>query len=286
MATFRHHSPEKCRPNRGRALKVIAIPELLEAILLHLPWRDLFVVQSVSKQVHYFVAESAALRRTMSLDPPANPHNPIEWPNYNVISPLLTGNIISWGRFNTGHDGLDWRIDTAGLIFSINYSVWNPGCCMIPAVVERMDVRCTRQKSKVWTRGSWRSMRLTSFPFRVCVRISVGWDKRMDLGYAGWPHYQDRVTLEIGSTIGDLMQVLSELDGRPFEEHEILWKAQYRTATLKVVRSARHIRIRSRVRCLACRWWKGLHELNRFDDDKGHHRCCLEQEHRHCGQCF
>ena len=149
MATFLHHSVEKCSPHRGATHQVLALPELFEVIIRHLPWRDLFVVQLVNKNFYYFIAESAAARRAMSLDPPVNPHDPIEWPNYNMISPLLAGDMISWGRFNPGNDGLNWRVDAAGLIFSINYDVWNPQCRVIPAIYDRIGMQCTWQKSKI-----------------------------------------------------------------------------------------------------------------------------------------
>ena len=267
------------------APQVFAIPELLEAILHYLPWRDLFVLQSVDSRFQQVIAESAPLRRAMSLQRPINPHDPAEWPNYCIISPLLTGEMLSWGRFNSGGDGFDWHIDSAGLVFSITYSVWNPECPRTPKLYAPLGIWTTRQKSRAQARGSWESMKLTSFPFRVCIRISVKWNQSMGLDYSGWPHYQDRITLGVGSTIGDFMQVLTELDNRSFEEHEVLWSAQYRTATLGQVKRARHIRIRSRLRCSACRWWKGLHEENRFDDGGQHHWCCLEQDYRHCGQC-
>lgn len=232
------------------APRVFAIPELLEAILLHLSWSDLFVLQRVNKAFHQVIAESAKLREIMALHVLGSSKTR----DVQGASSLLRE--FSWSFLNYEPFPGDSTVTTGrDTTIKLIYDLWLP-----PSSAPRTShygLGVGQQKRfyySVDSHGTWRLLKLTAAPGKVWIHINVIFHVDRSFGLA----YRELIALQADTaTFGDLADVLWEMKHRLPEEHIKVYRARSPTVKLKDFMDAKCIRGDSRERVAAVVAWEG-----------------------------
>ena len=239
------------------APQVFSIPELLECILIQLPWYDLFVLQSVNKTFQQVITESIAVKELMT----RRLGDSTRWPGTTPISPLLKDQ-ISWGPYQKP----SWQIAWDNLLFDFKYEIPSPDIPDSAHTCHAMGIIPSRAGKPALVHGSWKLTRLTNVSGMVLIKINVRALALMDDCHLSCGLYQDRITLNAAeTTLGDVSEILYEVHCRSSEEHTQLERATRTGAKLRDVVRARCLRADSRVRCRACTSWEG----QRWDNATG-----------------
>lgn len=174
---------------RSAVQEVVAIPELLEEILSHLDWKQLFSIQRVSQQIKQCVAASTRLKRKMRILPQAQA--PTDEGSPAALHPFLRGESFKVG---------DKKI-SASFVFSIAGKYFIAGRimqCIDPTEPTAFD----KTTITLLAHDSRRLMQLANIPARIQVSSGVGREEEI---------------IEMGGnqTIGDLTDWLGKLATRP-----------------------------------------------------------------------
>lgn len=232
------------------APRVFAIPELLEAVLLHVSWSDLFVRQRVNKAFSQVIAESQDLQKKMKL-------HLLTMPRYmHRGSPLLQE--FSWTNFNFELFSTN-SITTRKMDLSIKliYDTWFPKSSTPKRFFPELGIgKQMRHTYSVDSRGTWQALKLTDLTGMVWIHVNVVFHvataHRTVLGY------RDLVALKAeNATFGDMAGVLSEMKHRLPEEHIKLYRAKNLQIGLRQFTDAKCIRGDSRERVKAVVAWEG-----------------------------
>ena len=201
-------------------LKVFAIPELLEEILLYLPLKQLFAVQRVSKVFRDTIAASDPLKRRMFLAYPTTGSTSARPATEDLINPLL--------RYNFG----------SAEFYSVSYFIFrwydypaNKWCFLQTAGSNIRDVSRIRDRKLKHAWGwkenyipyesirqlpadrdeSWKKTKLTAVPCLVDATIGV---TTMQRGYSRQIRFHDGT-----GTLGDFEKCVKEFVSLTDEQH-------------------------------------------------------------------
>lgn len=205
------------------AEKVFAIPELLEAILLDLPWHHLFVLHSTNTTFRDTMQHSLKLRRRMHLEykrpgDDCGIELPESLPQYlecSLIEQLVANNSLLLGPFELRRRGEedDFPRDLVAIHHSLLISLRSPFQAASLAIDHDKSDTVVHEDEPT---PSWRDIKLTHE--RESIRFDIQVNKIQKEEYD--VDYSEEYKFAAGEgTLGDIADIVNSIQLRTVDQH-------------------------------------------------------------------